>query len=116
MLRTRLVLFTMAFVLLVSARGPANAQAAQSPLPQPTGHVNDYAGVIDGATKTRLETMLANLDRQQQIPYAVVTIDTTAGQEIFDYSVAVARGWGHGSQDAESANLLLQVAINDSKH
>src|SRR6266436_3624882 len=116
MLRTRLVLFTMAFVLLVSARGPANAQATQSPLPQPTGHVNDYAGVIDGTTKTRLETMLANLDRQQQIQFAVVTIDTTGGQEIFDYSLAVARGWGIGAKDAQKPSLLLLVAIKDRKY
>src|SRR5467141_4150402 len=116
MLRTRLVLFTMAFVLLVSARGPANAQATQSPLPQPTGHVNDYAGVIDGATKTRLETMLANLDRQQQIQFAVVTIDTTGGQEIFDYSLAVSRGWGIGAKDVQKPSLLLLVAIKDRKY
>ena len=116
MLRTRLVLFTMVFVLLLSARGPANAQATQSPLPQPTGHVNDYAGVIDGATKTRLETMLANLDRQQQIQFAVVTIDTTGGQEIFDYSLAVARGWGIGAKDAQKPSLLLLVAIKDRKY
>jgi len=106
----------MAFVLLVSARGPANAQATQSPLPQPTGHVNDYAGVIDGATKARLETMLANLDRQQQIQFAVVTIDTTGGQEIFDYSLAVARGWGIGAKDAQKPSLLLLVAIKDRKY
>ena len=117
MLRTRaLVISALAFVLLLSARGPANAQATQSPLPQPTGHVNDYAGVIDGATKTRLETMLANLDRQQQIQFAVVTIDTTGGQEIFDYSLAVARGWGIGAKDAQKPSLLLLVAIKDRKY
>src|SRR6266403_1692459 len=116
MLRTRLVLFTVAFVLLVSARGPANAQATQSPLPQPTGHVNDYAGVIDGETKSRLETTLGNLDRQQQIQFSVVTVDTTGGQEIFDYSLAVARGWGIGAKDAQKPSLLLLVAIKDRKY
>src|ERR1700716_4270929 len=117
MLRTRaLVIFALAFVLLLSARGPANAQAAQSPLPQPTGYVNDYAGVIDSATKTRLETTLGNLDRQQQIQFSVVTVDTTGGQEIFDYSLAVARGWGIGAKDAQKPSLLLLVAIKDRKY
>ena len=81
-----LLIFSVAFVLLLSARGSAQAQTAQSPLTQPTGYVNDYAGVVDSATKARLETTLGNLDRQQQIQFAVVTIDTTGGQEIFDYS------------------------------
>src|SRR3981081_1079350 len=117
MLRTRVFfIFALAFVLLLSARGPANAQATQSPLPQPTGYVNDYAGVIDSATKARLETTLGNLDRQQQIQFSVVTVDTTGGQEIFDYSLAVARGWGIGAKDATKPSLLLLVAIKDRKY
>jgi uncharacterized protein len=117
MLRNRvLLIFAVAFVLLLSARGLANAQTGQSPLPQPTGYVNDYAGVIDNATKDRLETTLGNLDRQHQIQFSVVTVDTTGGQEIFDYSMAVARGWGLGSKDTQKASLLLLVAIKDRKY
>ena len=78
--------------------------------------MNDYAGVVDRATKDRLETTLGNLDRQQQIQFSVVTVDTTGGQEIFDYSLAVARGWGIGSKDATKPSLLLLVAIKDRKY
>lgn len=117
MLRTRvLLIFAAAFVLLLSARGPAKAQTAQSPLPKPTAYVNDYAGVVDSATKDRLETTLGNLDRQQQIQFSVVTVETTGGQEIFDYSLAVARGWGIGSKDVQQPSLLLLVAIKDRKY
>src|SRR5713101_6890531 len=117
MKRTRVFLiFTVAFVLLLMARGSANAQAAQSPLPQPTGYVNDYAGVVDSATKERLETTLGNLDRQHQIQFAVLTVDTTGGQDIFDYSLAVARGWGIGAKDTQKPSLLLLVAIKDRKY
>src|SRR6266446_3002227 len=111
-----LLIFTVAFVLLLLGKGSANAQTAQSPLPQPTGYVNDYAGVIDSATKARLETTLSNLDRQQQIQFSVVTVDTTGGQEIFDYSLAVARGWGIGAKDAQKPSLLLLAAIKDRKY
>ena len=116
MLRTRaLVILALAFVLL-SGRGSANAQPPPSPLPPPTGYVNDYAGVIDSATKSRLETTLGNLDRQHQIQFSVVTVDTTGGQDIFDYSLAVARGWGIGAKDAQKPSLLLLVAIKDRKY
>jgi uncharacterized protein len=115
--RTRvLLIFIVAVVLLLSARGAANAQAAQAPLPPPTGYVNDYAKVVDSATKDRLETTLGNLDRQQQIQFSVVTVDTTGGQDIFDYSLAVARGWGIGSKDTQKPSLLLLVAIKDRKY
>jgi uncharacterized protein len=117
MKRTRIFLiFTVAFMLLLLGRDSANAQAAQSPLPQPTGYVNDYAGVVDSATKERLETTLGNLDRQQQIQFSVVTVDTTGGQDIFDYSLAVARGWGIGAKDVQKPSLLLLVAIKDRKY
>src|SRR5438093_12974978 len=66
-----------AFAMLLLATGLAQPQTAQSPLPQPTGYVNDYAGVVDSATKQQLETTLGKLDRQQQIQFAVVTVDTT---------------------------------------
>lgn len=109
-----ILILTFALVLLTG--GEALAQTMQSPLPPPTGYVNDYAGVIDRATKERMETTLTNLDREQQIQFAVVTVDSTKGQDIFDYSLAVARGWGIGSKDTSKPSLLLLVAIADRKY
>jgi uncharacterized protein len=105
-----------AFAMLLLATALAQPQTAQSPLPQPTGYVNDYAGVVDSATKQQLETTLGKLDRQQQIQFAVVTVDTTGDRDIFDYSLAVARGWGIGAKDTQKASLLLLVAIKDRKY
>ena len=54
------------FLTLVAWQG-AVAQESQpwsqntSPLPAPTGFVNDYLGVIDQATKQQLETKLKEL-------------------------------------------------------
>ncbi|HEX8072398.1 MAG TPA: TPM domain-containing protein [Pyrinomonadaceae bacterium] len=94
----------------------ARAQATQSPLPAPQGFVNDYANVIDPATEARLETILTNLRDQQNIEFAVVTVPTTGDRDIFDYTLAVARGWGIGAKDGDQAGLLLLVAINDRKY
>src|SRR5437868_11725816 len=117
MTRPRIFLMcARAFILLVATIVSASGQTAQSPLPPPTGYVNDYARVIDPATKQQLETTLANLDRQQKIQFSVVTVDTTGGREIFDYSLAVARGWGIGSKDTQKPSLLLLVAIKDRKY
>ena len=109
------IILTLAFALALMTGG-AIAQTMQSPLPSPTGYVNDYAGVIDATTKDRMETTLTNLDREQQIQFAVVTIDSTKGRDIFDYSLAVARGWGIGSKDTSKPSLLLLVAIADRKY
>ena len=108
------LLTTCAWLFL--AGNMAIAQTAQSPLPKPTGYVNDFAAVIDSTTRSRMETTLTNLDREQQIQFAVVTVDTTNGQDIFAYSLAVARGWGIGSKDTSKPSLLLLVAIKDRKY
>jgi uncharacterized protein len=104
-----------AVLCLLCARA-ALAQATQSPLPTPTGFVNDYANVLDAATKARLETILTNLSDQHQIEFAVVTVPTTGDQDIFDYTLAVARGWGIGAKDGDQAGGILLVAVNDRKY
>ena len=116
MVRTRIFLrFVAVCALTLAATAAVFAQTSQSPLPKPTGYVNDYAQVVDAASKQEMERTLANLDRQHQIQISVVTVETTGGQDIFDYSLAVARGWGIGSKDAQKPSLLLLAAIKDRK-
>lgn len=106
----------LAFVCLLCCLTAAQAQTTQSPLPAATGWVNDYAGIIDPATKSRMETMLTNLKQRANIEFAVATVRTTGEQPIFDYSLAVARGWGIGASDSEKNGLLLLVAVDDRKY
>jgi uncharacterized protein len=101
--------------LLLSAGGlTAHAQTTKSPLPKPDSPVSDYAQVLNAQTKQRIENILVNLDKQAQIEFGVVTVKTTGGQDIFDYSLAVMRGWGIGSSD--KPGLLLLVAVDDHKY
>ncbi|HST52221.1 MAG TPA: TPM domain-containing protein [Pyrinomonadaceae bacterium] len=101
----------LAFAQVASAQ---DARAyTKSPLPPPTGYVNDYANVIDAASKQRLTAILNNLKDRADIEFAVVTVPTTGDTPIFEYSLAVARGWGIGSKEGEKDGLLLVVAVND---
>lgn len=106
----------LAFLCLCLAHAAAHAQTGASPLPAPTGHVNDYANVIEPAAERRLETILTNLKTVGDIEFAVVTVDTTGGQDIFDYTLSVARGWGIGAKEGDRAGLLLLVAVKDRKY
>ncbi|MEQ1922577.1 MAG: TPM domain-containing protein [Pyrinomonadaceae bacterium] len=89
-----------------------------SPLPPPTGFVNDYAGVIDPATKQQLETTLKNLKdtTNPSVEIAVAVVKTTGERAIFDYSLAVARGWKIGTADDDNPSALLFIAIDDRKY
>jgi uncharacterized protein len=101
-----------------AARGQNARAYTEAPLPQPEGfykYVSDNAGVIDAGTKERLATILNRLKERADIEFAVVTVPTTGGEDIFEYSLALARGWGIGSKEGEKNALLLVVAVNDRK-
>ena len=106
----------VACLLIAGAARHAGAQQDPSSLASPTGHVNDFANVIDAQTKSRLETILTNLKQRENIEIAVVTVQTTNGEDIFDYSLALARRWGVGAKDGDKPGLLLLVAVNDRKY
>ncbi|HEY9404133.1 MAG TPA: TPM domain-containing protein, partial [Pyrinomonadaceae bacterium] len=114
--RTFPALLVFALLCLSNGIHTARAQTTTSPLPAPTGFVNDYANVIDPAAEERMEIILTNLKTVGDIEFAVVTVPTTGEQDIFDYSLAVARGWGIGAKEDESKGLLMLVAINDRKY
>jgi uncharacterized protein len=105
-------------VLLVTFQSAAQAQHGESPLPLPTPFtpIVDYAHVVDADTRQKLESIYVNLKQRADIEFAVVTVDTTGDQDIFDYSLAVARGWGIGSKEGEKNGFLLLVAIKDRKY
>lgn len=88
----------------------------QSPIPRPNPPrpLVDNANVIDDATEQRLNQLLIELDKQAKIEFGVVTVRTTGGQDIYDYSLAVMRGWGIGN--TEKPGLLLLLAIDDRKY
>ncbi|HEX8719803.1 MAG TPA: TPM domain-containing protein [Pyrinomonadaceae bacterium] len=90
--------------------------AAESLLPPPKGLVNDFAAVFDDRTRGALEARLRLLQERARVEFAVVTVETTGGRDIKDYSLAVARGWGVGPPAGEEGGgLLLMLAIKDRR-
>ena len=117
-----LLRFIAAGILALAVVSAAFSQETQpwdptkSPLPPPTGTVNDFAGVIDEATKQRLNQRLIDFQRATGNELAVAVVRTTGDRDIFDYSLAVARGWGIGSKGDDNPSALLFIAIDDRKY
>ena len=78
--------------------------------------MNDYAGVIDPATKQKLEGALKGFKEKTGVELAVAVVKTTGDRPIFDYSLAVARGWKIGSKADDNPSALLFIAIDDRKY
>jgi uncharacterized protein len=90
----------------------------ESPLPKPTSPIMDYTGVIDEATKERIAKKIIDFrdTSKPSVEMGVAVVSTTGDRSIFEYSLAVARGWGIGSRDDDNPSLLLFIAIDDRKY
>jgi uncharacterized protein len=111
---------SLAILFLILAFGP-NATAQKTPqppvpLPVPFTPIVDNANVLDAATQQRLGAIYLNLKERADIEFAVLTVNTTGEQDIFDFSLAVARGWNIGPGSTKGNGLLLVVAIQDRKY
>ncbi len=79
----RLLIATFAIFFAVFSAGAQENQPWSintSPLPAPTGFVNDFAGVIDAATKQQLEAKLKDLKdtTNPSVEIAVAVVKTTS--------------------------------------
>ena len=93
-----------------------SASASKRPADTSAGHreaIVDYANVIDADTRKKLDSIYINLKQHSGIEFAVLTVESTGGQDIFDYSLAEARRRGIGSK---AGGFLLVVAIKDRKY
>ncbi len=84
-------------------------------LPESEGSVTDLANVLDSGMTRRLESLLAALKERGGVELAVVTVKTTGGEKIFDYSQRLARKWDTGSMQSKGSSLLLVVSTDDGK-
>ncbi len=109
-------LLALIFSLCVTEVSAQTTPPSPVPLPTPFTPIVDTANVIDAETKSRLESIYNGLKERGQIEYSVLTVNTTGDRDIFDFSLAVARGWGIGPKDGDKASFLLVVAVQDRKY
>ena len=114
----------VAFAIILLLAGSSSAPLGQAfgqttpqspiPLPSPFNPIVDNAGVIDADTRKKLESIYLNVKERADVEFAVATVRTTGDRDIFDYSLAVYRGWGIGSKTNDG--FLLLLAIDDRKY
>src|SRR6266496_2354776 len=99
---------TLGFLSLTSSGTMAQVQL---PHHAPMSQVNDYAKVVDEPTKTKLENLLVNLRQQTGMNLSVAIVQSTEGQDIFEFSRKLAHDWDTGSRTNASKSLLLVIAV-----
>src|SRR5947209_6061262 len=119
MIRRNSSTFTSTLILAIAllvALATAHAQES-SPASdvQPTGRVNDFAGVLDQSAKERIENILANLKERGGIEFSVALVKSTEGKDIYDYSLQLSRAWKIGSMQSRDKSLLLVISTDNGK-
>jgi len=92
--------------------GAGGALAAPTPLPTPVGFVNDFAHVIDPATKAALEGRIDELKRKTGSEIAVVTVTTVKPETPFDYAMHIAEAWKPGAAGKDNGVVFLVVVAD----
>jgi len=105
------LLFSL-FAVPLSAQQPAEQELYQRL--NPTGYVNDFAGVFRPEQRQDLEQYLAELERRTTSQIAVVTVPSLEGNEIQDFANRLFERWGIGRKGKDNGALLI-AAIQDRK-
>src|SRR5437762_1897529 len=113
-----LALQTILTILIVTqtfSAHPLPLQDRKPQFPARTGHVNDFAAVLDASTKQRIENTLGNLQQRAGIEVVVAIIKTAGDQDIFDYSQQLTDDWDVGAKNSKQKSLLLVIAADTGK-
>jgi uncharacterized protein len=105
-----------ALLLALVALLAASITQAQAPTQyKPQGYVNDFANILSPAARQQLTALCTEVDQKAHAQIAVVTVPSTNGQPIQDYSFDLATKWGIGPKQSNRGVLIL-FAINDHKY
>jgi uncharacterized protein len=75
--------------------------------PRPSGHVNDFAGVLTDEDRAYLENFLQTLERDTTAEVVVATVTSLDGLTIEEYAERLFRDWGIGDAAKDNGVLLL---------
>jgi uncharacterized protein len=98
--------------LLLSCLVSSSALAVE--VPALKGRVNDYAGLLSGATISQLDTVLVNLETTDSTQIVVLTIPSLDGDSLEDFSLRVAEKWKIGRLKIDNGALLI-IARDERK-
>ncbi|MES2015650.1 MAG: TPM domain-containing protein [Pseudomonadota bacterium] len=101
------ILLASLFALLLS--GAAQAQGLL-PVPALAHRVTDQAAMLDANQRARLEAQLADYEAKTGSQIAVLTVKSTAPEQIEQYGIRVFDAWKLGRKQGIDDGVLLLIA------
>jgi len=82
--------------------------------PAPSGFVNDYANLLDAASKNSLEIKLSNFAKESGHEIALALVPNLGGDTVEEYAVDLFEAWKVGKQGLDNG-VLVVVSRDDRK-
>lgn len=82
---------------------------AETVVPELTGHLNDFAGVIAPHLRGQLEARLADFEKETSNQIVVLTVSTLEDDDIFSFSQRVFESWKLGQKSKDNGILIVVV-------
>src|SRR5207247_5858869 len=83
---------------------------AQVQVPPPRGYVNDFAGVLDAASVSHMEAVIAEVRAKSRGEIAVVTLPDIGDRAASDVALQIGRQWGVGAK-GEAGDPAKNVGV-----
>jgi uncharacterized protein len=92
----------------------AAAGYSQTDLPTPSHYVEDYANVINDSDEHSLNGILQELEQKTGAQYIILTVLSTGGLPIEQFSIELAEKWKLGRKGKDNG-MLFVLAKNDRR-
>lgn len=107
--------FLKLIVILLVISAVSKLSYGQADLPMPRHYVEDYANVINDADEHSLNGILQELEQKTGAQYIILTVQTTGGLPIEQFSIELAEKWKLG-QKGKDNGMLFTLAAKDRKY
>jgi uncharacterized protein len=87
----------------------------QANLPMPSHYVADYTGAVTDADEKKLNGVLQELEQKTGVQYIILTVRTTGGVPIEQFSIELAQKWQLGQTDKDNG-MLFTIATEDRRY
>ena len=82
--------------------------------PKPLGYVNDYADIISTEWNLKITNLISEIEKNTTVEIAIVTIPSLENEDIFSFTLNLAREWGVGKKN--NNGLVFLTALKDRKN
>ena len=81
---------------------------------QPSGFLNDYAGILNPSQKSEIESYLRKIEKETTNEIAVVILKSLNGRNLEEYANEIFNSWGIGKKGKDNGVLIL-ISMRERK-